>query len=411
MSKLICDVCGTTYPETATQCPICGSAKTSPDQTSAGEGADVDTREYAYVKGGRFSKKNVGKRNTTTRSSAKSAKRRSENTRPEPEEPNNTGLIVVVILLMLAIVAVLIYIVARYWGNQELPDNPTEPQGTVQSNPSTGPDLVEIPCEDMELSNTILELGLGESWTLKVQLSPVDTTDEVIYESANPAVATVNDRGEVTIIGPGETLITVTCGDVVKTCTIKSTAPEQTDPTDPPKPTDPIVGTFDFEFNTPYVDETTGFGDCTLTAQGQTWRAYKNSLEVNPADITWNVDDPTICKVEKGIVTALNPGKTTIHATYNGITYSCVIRCRFKVSDTPMTCTISHTDVTIAIGESFKLVLRDNTGNVVNAQWVASGDGVAIDGNKITGVSAGNYKVTFTYEGVTYTCLVRVKAG
>ena len=24
MSKIICDICGTSYPETATQCPICG---------------------------------------------------------------------------------------------------------------------------------------------------------------------------------------------------------------------------------------------------------------------------------------------------------------------------------------------------------------------------------------------------
>ena len=24
MSKIICDICGTTYPDTAEQCPICG---------------------------------------------------------------------------------------------------------------------------------------------------------------------------------------------------------------------------------------------------------------------------------------------------------------------------------------------------------------------------------------------------
>lgn len=63
MSKVICDVCGTTYPDTSAQCPICGSARKSVNQTGAdstGEGSS-----YAYVRGGRFSKSNVRKRNRT----------------------------------------------------------------------------------------------------------------------------------------------------------------------------------------------------------------------------------------------------------------------------------------------------------------------------------------------------------
>ena len=58
MNKVICDVCGTAYPETSSHCPICGCAKKSVDRTSAGE----EDGSYAYVKGGRFSKKNVRKR-------------------------------------------------------------------------------------------------------------------------------------------------------------------------------------------------------------------------------------------------------------------------------------------------------------------------------------------------------------
>ena len=99
MSKVICDVCGTTYPDTATQCPICNSAKSSADNTVAGEAGG----EYAYVKGGRFSKKNVKKRGKTT------AQRRSNQSKRN-DEPSNTGLVIIVILLLLAIVAVVIYI-------------------------------------------------------------------------------------------------------------------------------------------------------------------------------------------------------------------------------------------------------------------------------------------------------------
>ena len=33
MSKIICDVCGTRYPETAEQCPICGHIRTAAGKT------------------------------------------------------------------------------------------------------------------------------------------------------------------------------------------------------------------------------------------------------------------------------------------------------------------------------------------------------------------------------------------
>ena len=61
MSDILCDVCGTSYPETDTQCPICGTAKSN---TATVE--DLNPQEsagYAYVRGGRFSQSNVRKRN------------------------------------------------------------------------------------------------------------------------------------------------------------------------------------------------------------------------------------------------------------------------------------------------------------------------------------------------------------
>ena len=34
MSKIICDVCGTRYPETADQCPICGHIRDASGKTA-----------------------------------------------------------------------------------------------------------------------------------------------------------------------------------------------------------------------------------------------------------------------------------------------------------------------------------------------------------------------------------------
>ena len=63
MEKVICDVCGIAYPETAAQCPICGCARSENGQTSACDTVQVEENAaYATTKGGRFSKTNVRKR-------------------------------------------------------------------------------------------------------------------------------------------------------------------------------------------------------------------------------------------------------------------------------------------------------------------------------------------------------------
>ena len=63
MSKIICDVCGTTYVETSAQCPICGYVNPTMADHSVQESGDIaENGELTYVKGGRFSKSNVRKR-------------------------------------------------------------------------------------------------------------------------------------------------------------------------------------------------------------------------------------------------------------------------------------------------------------------------------------------------------------
>ena len=60
MSKIICEICGTSYPETSTQCPICGCVK--PMDKSVVIDKEIQAGStYTYVKGGRFSKRNVKK--------------------------------------------------------------------------------------------------------------------------------------------------------------------------------------------------------------------------------------------------------------------------------------------------------------------------------------------------------------
>lgn len=320
MSKVICDVCGTTYPETATQCPICASAKNSSNPTAAG---DSIASGYVHTKGGHFSKSNVKKRNkgaSTQRRSSGSGKS-SKN-----EEPNNTGLVIVVVLLLVAIIMMLVYIGVRYFkNNQPDPTDPPQPsESTAETTlpTETDPVIEVIECQGIELSSIIVELlAEGESWTLTTVLTPADTNEELIFTSADESIATVTSDGVITAVSGGKTVITVTCGKATASCEV---ACKFGDYVAGDIPADQLV----FAWNTPYVDSSTGYGDATLSGKGTTWRAYKNSLNVDPEDIVWTSDDESIVTVVDGIVTVVGSGTTKIHAQYGSRTFTCIIRAK-----------------------------------------------------------------------------------
>ena len=110
MNKVICDICGTAYPETASQCPICGHAR-SADQKIITDSADGELAAgRTHVRGGRFSKANVRKRNRAVLAEDHPAEQQVP---PAPEEPpmeqdndnppSNKGLIAAVVILPLAV--------------------------------------------------------------------------------------------------------------------------------------------------------------------------------------------------------------------------------------------------------------------------------------------------------------------
>ena len=439
MSKIICDVCGTTYAETATQCPICGCARKSVDQTGADSTKSIDSSSYAYVRGGRFSKSNVRKRNRTGKDferrsaaapapapKAQNEARPARRTTAEKKEENNgsvnKGLVAVVIILLLAIVAVTAFICVKFLlpsGNTNPTDGPgisTAPSTTVQD--PTESTAAGIPCVGLTLSGSTIEFSeQNNGWLLDVEVEPADTTETVVFTSSDENVATVSQTGYITAVGGGQAVITVTCGSAKAECTVICSFGQTTEPTTPVDPE------FVFEFNTKYIDEYSGKYDTTIDGAGKTWRAYKPSMTVAPEDIIWTVDDPSICSIDNGIVTAIAPGKTDIHAQYGGKTYTCIVRCSWEVEEETeptepseggeetVTVSISKEDVTLHISSdnSFTLRLQDSNGNVLEVEWKAETEGiVTIEGNKITGVAVGTTKVSTTYEGVTYPCIVRV---
>ena len=221
MSKVICDICGTSYADNATQCPICGCVRTA--EAVVVEDTASENNGYTYVKGGRFSRANVRKRNQMAAAAMKVKKVSAE--KNEDENANTTtgnkrrGLIIVLACLLLVVVSMFIYIGVTI-SNQ----NPS------QTGADTTP--AEISCTQIVLSSLDVTMTQkGEVYKLEVTCTPADTTDQVTFsENSGGKIVQVDQSGNVTCVDSGKAVITVICGDLKKECRVTCTIEEVTEP-------------------------------------------------------------------------------------------------------------------------------------------------------------------------------------
>lgn len=332
MSKIICDICGTSYPETADQCPICGCARDVGGQMVAEDtfvpSDNRGTRAAAPVKGGRFSASNVRKRNQND--SGYQPGYFSD----EPEKPkSNTGLIILLVLVIAALIAVTGYIFVKFYlpnmsGNETETTAQTEVQTEGTMEATTEP---TVPCESLALTSgaTVAFSEEGQNWLLNVIVLPADTTDTLRYASSDETVATVNEQGKVTAVGEGEATITITCGEKQLECRIlvdfpnseETTAPEQTEEIETTEET--TVETTEAPLNiTLKLNKT----DLTFAYKGETFQLKVNS-ELSVEDVIWRSEDPSIATVENGLLTAVGSGTTIVYAQYGDQIVECIVRC------------------------------------------------------------------------------------
>lgn len=453
MNKVICDICGTMYPENASQCPICGCAKSAESTAAPVEGVEPETAagEYTFTKGGRFSKANVRKRNKAAESEPKVvAEKKEENDDAEVEEKSgesNKGLIIAIVMLIISIIGMLCYIFFTYFAG-DIFGGATEPVSTTTVPTITT--QLEIKCEDLDLQvpgNEITMGQVGQTWQLNVVAAPADTTDEITFATSDPEVAVVSPNGQITAVGAGSATITVTCGDVVKqclvTCNIETEpATEETtvateEATEPATEAETEPTT---EPTTQPEEDLTKFTvyprtDCTIDID-ETFTLLLRDGNGNKVDVTWTATVEGYFAIDGNKITGLKAtpvdpneaDKIRATCTYQGVEFSCIIRVRGKApaateqptepeDGTEPTIedpgyTISHTDVTISVGESFRLILKDSNGEPVEVTWVAGKPSVvSVNGNTITGMSGGTTIVSYKVGNYVYECIVRVNGS
>ena len=247
MSKIICDICGTRYPDTAEQCPICGHIREGDvkpvDDFFAMEEEPVET--YQKVRGGRFSKSNVEKRTKGAFSyeeepafeekpvkkekpvkEPKPAKKEAKPVQAEEEifveddqnKKTNAVLNILLVIVILALLGVTAYIFTQHvLPGMKKPEPTVAPTVVVVTEPTEPVETEEptYPCDELLLEEAEhLFTEYDEKWLINVDVRPANTTDKLTFASSDDLIATVDSEGCVTAKAEGTCVITITCGNV-----------------------------------------------------------------------------------------------------------------------------------------------------------------------------------------------------
>lgn len=423
MSKVVCEVCGTSYAATAEKCPICGNKTPVKAEKTAGNSTSKRSSS-GNVRGGKFSKSNVKKRNLAAQKQSAAVSRNAGEPKPRMEEgkkKKSSWRVILVIVLLLLLGAATFFATEHF-----LPmlDEWLLSGGIKVSSPaSEEKEMLTAgirPCQGIDVGRSqIVFSRKGDMLIMDARPEPTDTTDPMYFSSSDENVVTVDSNGMLIAVGSGEATITVKCGEYTASCVVLCTfsegednAPAETIPAETKEPDDGKK----FELSCT---------DVTLYFKGDTWLLYVNG--VDSEDITWKSDDPDIVTVENGELKAIRGGTTMIFAYYDGKSDSCIVRCNFpdevdggddenqssggndEHEDKPAEYIINHIDVTVYSGSSFELRLEDSDGFYVDVEWISRDSDIAIvDGNTVTGFYAGMTTVYCEYEGKTYQCIVRV---
>ena len=346
MSKIVCDICGTVYPETESECPVCGCTR----ETSAALLAECGFEEEAAA---------AAPVEETVRFEAPAPKAvpvvvhdddededdfedEDDDDFEEDEDEKDEGhksnaiLVVLLVIVILALLAVSAFILVKYVAPNLLEPKETEAptvQTTVAPVETTVP---EIPCENLALTSggEIVLDAVGANWLINVLAVPENTTDELIYSSSDEAVATINEQGKITAVGEGTAVITITCGEQELKCTVTVAVPVETtvpvtEATEPSDPSEPEQTTEPTEPETTLPDVVISFvkNDVTSRMIGEQFYLKVKADGLDPELLKWSSENEAICVVDQtGLVTIKGRGTTNVVVTYGDQEIKCIVR-------------------------------------------------------------------------------------
>ena len=354
MSKIVCDICGTAYPDTATECPICGC---TPD-VSAALLADAMEEEVAAASPVEKAEEipapvvapvvyddDDDDEDDEDEDDDDFDDDDDEDDEEEEGHKSNALLVILLVLVILALLAVSAFILVKYVAPNFMGPKETAPATieTTEAAPTETTELV-IPCENLALTSggEIILDAEGANWLINVLALPENTTDVLTYSSSDESVAVVNEQGKITAVGEGTAVITITCGQQELKCTVTCTfTPETSAPTEPVEttvptepvettaPTEPEATTEPTEPETTVPDVVIYFvkNDVTSKMIGEQFYLKVRPSDVDASLLTWSSENERVCVVDqKGLVTIKGRGTTHVVVTYGDQVIKCIVR-------------------------------------------------------------------------------------
>ncbi|OMF35861.1 hypothetical protein BK133_10455 [Paenibacillus sp. FSL H8-0548] len=247
---------------------------------------------------------------------------------------------------------------------------------TLMQNNTTAPEKMDI-----EIGNTL-------SFTLNGTKANVtkDITDDAVWTTSNSAVATVDD-GTLTIVGVGTVTITAKYKGKSDAITIIVSSPYKSITIDPGSLVELTIGSDDKELTASVAPKTGG------------------TLEVTE-EAKWVSANEKIVTVNKGVLSPVSAGKTTVTVSYKGVTASIDVVVRS-----------AYQSIKLSPEKEYHMLLQDaplqvtaevlSNSNVTDlvtnkAVWTSSNVVVAtVYEGKVTPKAVGTTKITAAYMGIS----------
>ena len=351
MNKIICDICGTSYPSDSDSCPVCGcssavSAVLLSDEMQYDDLLDeVEdlTEEIPVTK-----KKEIFDFDEVNPEEDPEEEDDDDDDDDDDEDDDedddaprhNTFVVILLTVLIIALLGAAGFIFFRYFlpnmGQEETVPTTAAVVETETTAATTEP---TVPCQQMAMTNAgVAELSAeGQQFLLHVRAIPENTTDKIIYTSGDESIATVTEDGKITAVSEGETIVYISCGKFSIECPVIVKYEEET----VPPTTEAVV-----EETETTEAATEAPADSDNGNQGQlknvklklkrtdiqlgVYYSFQLVLDcdLNPEEVTWTSEHPHIAKVdEQGNVTAVKEGTTSVTAKYGDQEVTCMVRC------------------------------------------------------------------------------------
>ncbi len=249
---------------------------------------------------------------------------------------------------------------------------------------------VIAPLTGITLNKTALSGIPGYSETLTVTYDPTNTTSDkgITWSSSDEDVATVSTKGKVTLVAPGTAVITATSKadpEITATCTVTVNEVPATE----------IL-----------VDPSSA-----QMKPGETLTLRVNVHPLNSTDIVeWSSPNDAVATVsDKGVVTAVAPGKVTIIAKAGTMTAPCTVTVIAPATGI----TLDKTTAQMIPGETLTLTATVTPSNSTdNVTWNSLDESVATVSDKgvVTAVAPGTVEIFAMAGDCAVKCTVTVNA-